>query len=69
MLIINKQEFDKRLQLAALNYSELSRITGIAYSTISKIANGKATPRPATMNKLTEVLKCTPADLLTEVGE
>lgn len=69
MLIINKKEFDKRLQLAALNYSSLAAETGLAYSTISKIANGDRVPRAGTLRKITEALNCTPADILEEVPE
>lgn len=69
MLKINKKEFDRRLQLAALNYSALAVQTGLAYSTISKIANGDRIPRAGTLRKITEALNCTPADILEEVEE
>lgn len=66
MLIINKKEFDKRLQLAAHNYSSLAAETGLAFTTISKIANGERVPRAGTLRKITAALNCKPVDILKE---
>lgn len=67
MLKIDRAKLDRLLSLAALNYSELARAAGLKPTTISNLINGKTTPRPGTVRKITEVLGCKPADILEEV--
>lgn len=69
MLKVDKTKFDRRLQLAALNYTELAKAIGVRHATISKMANGHSIPRPGTLRKITEVLDCKPADILEEVEQ
>ena len=69
MLKVDKTKLDRRLQLACMNYTALARAAGIRHATISKLANGHTVPRPATLRKITEVLDCTPADILQDVEE
>lgn len=64
---IDKAKFDRLLYLKALNYTELAELAGVQVMTISKMANGKTTPRAATLRKITKVLDCQPVDILEEV--
>lgn len=66
MLKIDKTKFDRRLQLAAMNYTELAKAAGVRLMTISNMANGHSVPRATTLRKITAVLNCTPADILEE---
>ena len=66
---VNKAKLDRRLQLACMTYTELAAAAGVRMATVSQLANGHTTPRAATLRKITEVLKCTPADILEEVNE
>ena len=51
---IDKAKFDRLLYLKALNYTELAELAGVQVMTISKMANGKTTPRAATLRKITK---------------
>ena len=64
---IDKAKFDRLLYLKALNYTELAELAGVQVMTISKMANGKTTPRAATLRKITKELDCQPVDILEEV--
>lgn len=66
MLKIDKTKLDRRLQLACMTYTELAEAAGVRIATVSKLANGHTIPRAATLRKLTDALKCTPADILEE---
>ena len=52
----------------ALSQRELSRMTGIAFDTISRLETGKQRAQPRTIRKLAEALSVEPRELIKEVG-
>ena len=52
----------------ALSQRELSRMTGIAFDTISRLETGKQRAQPRTIRKLAEALGVEPRELIKEVG-
>jgi transcriptional regulator with XRE-family HTH domain len=48
----------------ALSQRELSRITGIAFDTISRLETGKQRAQPRTIRKLAEALGVEPRELM-----
>jgi transcriptional regulator with XRE-family HTH domain len=52
----------------ALSQRELSRMTGIAFDTISRLETGKQRAQPRTIRKLAEALGVEPRELMKEVG-
>jgi len=63
---INRAKLDRLLQLAAMNYTDLSKAAGLGYATVINLANGHTVPRAGTLRKITTALNCTPADILEE---
>lgn len=55
-------EMDKAFLETALTNTEISKLTDIDQSYISKIKNGKAVPRLSTVNRIMNVLKPKPTD-------
>ena len=68
MRAISKDEFGRRLYAAMLNrdmrQSDLARAAGIQRSSVSNYVRGLAFPAPLVLQKLAEVLRVAPADLL-----
>jgi HTH-type transcriptional regulator, competence development regulator len=52
----------------ALSQRELSRMTGIAFDTISRLETGKQRAQPRTIRKLADALGVEPKELMKEVG-
>ena len=52
----------------ALSQRELSRMTGVAFDTISRLETGKQRAQPRTIRKLAEALGVEPRELIKEVG-
>jgi transcriptional regulator with XRE-family HTH domain len=52
----------------ALSQRDLSRMTGIAFDTISRLETGKQRAQPRTIRKLAEALGVEPRELMKEVG-
>jgi transcriptional regulator with XRE-family HTH domain len=52
----------------ALSQRELSRMTGIAFDTISRLETGKQRAQPRTIRKLADALGVEPPELMKEVG-
>ena len=52
----------------ALSQRDLSRMTGIAFDTISRLETGKQRAQPRTIRKLAEALGVEPRELIKEVG-
>ena len=50
----------------ALSQRDLSRITGIAFDTISRLETGKQRAQPRTIRKLAEALAVEPRELMKE---
>ncbi len=50
----------------ALSQRELSRVTGVAFDTISRLETGKQQAQPRTIRKLAEALSVDPASLVPE---
>ena len=48
----------------ALSQRELSRMTGIAFDTISRLETGKQRAQPRTIRKLADALGVAPMDLM-----
>ena len=63
---IDAKKLEKQMQLNFLNAAKLAEATKITPSSISKLKLGKTSPRAGTMQKLCDVLNCTPADLLED---
>jgi len=52
----------------ALSQRELSRMTRIAFDTISRLETGKQRAQPRTIRKLSEALGVEPKELMKEVN-
>ena len=52
----------------ALSQRDLSRMTGIAFDTISRLETGKQRAQPRTIRTLAEALGIEPSELMKEVG-
>jgi transcriptional regulator with XRE-family HTH domain len=52
----------------ALSQRDLSRLTGIAFDTISRLETGKQRAQPRTIRKLADALGVEPHELMKEVG-
>jgi transcriptional regulator with XRE-family HTH domain len=52
----------------ALSQRDLSRTTGIAFDTISRLETGKQRAQPRTIRKLADALGVEPRELMKEVG-
>jgi transcriptional regulator with XRE-family HTH domain len=52
----------------ALSQRDLSRMTGIAFDTISRLETGKQRAQPRTIRKLADALGVEPRELMKEVG-
>jgi transcriptional regulator with XRE-family HTH domain len=50
----------------ALSQRDLSRVTGIAFDTISRLETGKQRAQPRTIRKLAEALGVEPRELMKE---
>jgi transcriptional regulator with XRE-family HTH domain len=50
----------------ALSQRDLSRMTGIAFDTISRLETGKQRAQPRTIRKLADVLGVEPKELMKE---
>ena len=53
----------------ALSQRDLSRMTGVAFDTISRLENGKQDAQPKTIRKLAEALGVEPKELLRKEEE
>ena len=53
----------------ALSQRDLSRMTGIAFDTISRLETGKQRAQPRTIRKLADALGVEPRELMKEVGD
>lgn len=51
-----------------LSQRELSRMTGVAFDTISRLETGKQRAQPRTVRRLADALGVEPRDLLVEGG-
>jgi transcriptional regulator with XRE-family HTH domain len=51
----------------ALSQRDLSRLTGVAFDTISRLETGKQEAQHRTIRKLAEALEVEPRDLMKEV--
>ncbi len=52
----------------ALSQRDLSRMTGVAFDTISRLEIGKQRAQPRTIRKLADALGVEPRELMKEVG-
>jgi transcriptional regulator with XRE-family HTH domain len=52
----------------ALSQRDLSRMTGIAFDTISRLETGKQRAQPRTIRKLADALGVEPRELMKEIG-
>jgi len=52
----------------ALSQRDLSRMTRIAFDTISRLETGKQRPKPRTIRKLADALGVEPRELMKEIG-
>jgi transcriptional regulator with XRE-family HTH domain len=50
----------------ALSQRDLSRLTGVAFDTISRLETGKQEAQPKTIRKLAEALRVEPKELMKE---
>ncbi len=50
----------------ALSQRDLSRMTGVAFDTISRLETGKQEAQPKTIRKLAEALRVEPKELMKE---
>jgi transcriptional regulator with XRE-family HTH domain len=50
----------------ALSQRDLSRMTGVAFDTISRLETGKQEAQPKTIRKLAEALSVEPKELMKE---
>ena len=53
----------------ALSQRDLSRMTGVAFDTISRLENGKQDAQPKTIRKLAEALGVEPKELMRKEEE
>ena len=52
----------------ALSQRDMTRMTGIAFDTISRLETGKQRAQPRTIRKLADALGVEPRELMKEVG-
>ncbi|MBC9706315.1 MAG: helix-turn-helix transcriptional regulator [Enterococcus sp.] len=61
-----KEAFERLMKQNFFNNATLAEAMGVNVMTVSKLRNGKTEPQAATLKKLCEALKCTPAELLDD---
>ena len=61
-----QEKLQEQFQKSNLSQAELSRLSGISESLISKYLRGLAVARPNNLRKLSEVLKCDIGDLVPD---
>ena len=63
------KRLNKMIEIRKVNQNELSIITGIPKSVISRYVNGKYIPKHDNLISLSKALKCNPAFLIGETEE
>ena len=66
MTYIDKKKFERIMTERFQTVTSISEATGVSPTTIRDMKNGKRKPRPETLRKVTEFLKCTPGDILED---
>lgn len=61
---VNGAELRRARRSRALSQRELSRKTGVAFDTISRLETGKQRAQPKTIRRLARVLDVEPAEIL-----
>ncbi|WP_313132816.1 helix-turn-helix domain-containing protein [Anaerocolumna sp.] len=63
---LNIKNLDLALANACLSVNELSKLSGVNITTLSRIRKGTQEPMPKTIGKLARALKCKTEDLIED---
>jgi transcriptional regulator with XRE-family HTH domain len=63
---VDGKELRRLRRARALSQRDLSRITGVAFDTISRLETGKQQAQPKTIRKMAETLGVEPRELMKE---
>lgn len=63
-MYLDREELAERMKIKPITAAELALAVGISRQAMYNILNGKSSPRPATLNRIAEALRCTPQALM-----